>query len=323
MVHGPNRPSPARPGSGRPSRPRPRVVDADGDLDAVGGARLSKSRDTCALTVGTERWGGRGRSGALLSPRPTASATSRSRSVSSARRSGPPQPGRRRGDPRRARRRSRRIRGAGDRGESIGSSSTTLRIASTINGEGCPEEEAVRPRRRVDDVLVGVEGRQHDHARRIGPPVELRASPRAVDPRHPDVHEHHVGPQVGRQPHALPPSAAPATSMSPRRRASAPAPTGPGSSSTSNTPMPWCDGCEVMRATVSNPCSTNRSSSRRCSSSRRAQLGALGEPDQPRPAPGVRVGPKPTRFCGTTSIPVSGDPLTGRSAAPGRVRGRW
>ena len=70
--------------------------------------------------------------------------------------------------------------------------------------------------------------------------------------------------------------------------------------------MPWCDGARhaprypaiaartVVVAAVLEPAA--------------AQLGALGEPDQPQAGPGVRVGPKPTGFCGTTSIPVSGDP---------------
>ena len=97
---------------------------------------LSKSRDTCAFTVGTDRYSSPAIS-ALLSPRPTASATSCSRSVSSASRAS--------ASAARAAAalavssgssRSRRIRVRVTEGDSIGSSSTTLRIASTICGGG-------------------------------------------------------------------------------------------------------------------------------------------------------------------------------------------
>ena len=91
---------------------------------------LSKTRETCAFTVGTDRWR-RAAISALLSPLPTSRATSSSRSVSArsasraeATRSSP------------VSRRSRSMRVRVAVGESIGSPATTVRIAVTISGGG-------------------------------------------------------------------------------------------------------------------------------------------------------------------------------------------
>jgi hypothetical protein len=45
---------------------------------------------------------------------------------------------------------------------------------------------------RAQHVLVGVEGRQHDHLRRARPAAQLLGGGEAVDARHPDVHQHDV-----------------------------------------------------------------------------------------------------------------------------------
>jgi hypothetical protein len=55
------------------------------------------------------------------------------------------------------------------------------------------EQEAARPRaQRLVDVLVEVEGGEHEHARPVGHRDAARGLD-AVDARHADVHEHDVG----------------------------------------------------------------------------------------------------------------------------------
>ena len=66
---------------------------------------------------------------------------------------------------------------------------------------GVLDQEAAGPgAERLEDVLVELEGGQHDHPRcrpgRVGGDPPGRLEP--VDARHPDVHQHHVGLQVAR-----------------------------------------------------------------------------------------------------------------------------
>src|SRR5699024_10558171 len=67
-----------------------------------------------------------------------------------------------------------------------------------------------------EDVLIGVEGGQHQHLRRLTRHVQHQAGGlQSVDLRHPDVHQHHIGPSP---PHLsvmpAPSSAVPTTSIS-------------------------------------------------------------------------------------------------------------
>ena len=79
-------------------------------------------------------------------------------------------------------------------GDSIGSPSTTLPIAATMSAGGVslsrkPWAPAASAR---DDVLVGVEGRQHDDLGGSGSVEHGRGRGDAVHDRHADVHQHDV-----------------------------------------------------------------------------------------------------------------------------------
>ena len=160
---------------------------------------LSSSRETWPLTVATERCSVAAIS-ALPWPRPTASATSRSRGLSVARRSracsvahaGVGVAGDQRDQP------------AGDRGRQHPVAGVDeLDRADDLRRRGVLEQEAGRAGlQRAQDELVGVERREDEDGGRVG----LRGEqPRRRDPvelRHADVHEDDVGPvEVDRAEH--------------------------------------------------------------------------------------------------------------------------
>ena len=144
--------------------------------------------EMCALTVATLRWSCSAIS-ALELPRPTAIATSRSRSV------------------KHGHERERRLRSP------VRASSVTWRISCVrdrrrqhrlagldladggddLGGRRVLEQESVGAgRQRAHDVLVGVERRQHDDLRRIGERGDRGGRGDAVHHRHAQVHQHDV-----------------------------------------------------------------------------------------------------------------------------------
>ena len=162
-----------------PLRAQPARRRARRSRSAPGWSTSSLSNSRADVRLDGRHATGRARAAisALLSPRPTASATSCSRSVSR----GEPLPRRARCGRGRALRGACWIRVRVTVGESIGSPAATLRIASTISaGGGVLEQEAVGAGgQRPHHVVVGVEGGQHDHPRRVGVGRAARGSPRA------------------------------------------------------------------------------------------------------------------------------------------------
>ena len=127
-------------------------------------------------------------------PSATSAKTSRSRSVSSSHPGGgAATPGRRS-----KRSISRRV----TRGAS--SASPPAHGRAEVSGGSVLEQKAARPGpQRGQHVLVEVEGRQHDHARRR---VELHQPARGLDAvhaGHADVHQADVGRHTPRQPHGV------------------------------------------------------------------------------------------------------------------------
>ena len=116
----------------------------------------------------------------------------------------------------------------------------------------------------------------------FGVGVQLPGGLQPVEPRHPDVHQHHVGPQLGRAARRPPGRRRPRRRPRgrPGRRASGRAPSAP--AGRRRRPARGSGGRHHAAHGI-HPCSTNVDPSRPLLEPAAAQLGALGEPDQAEP----------------------------------------